>query len=273
MSTFYATMESVPDARNLVNELLRAGVRPDDVSLVTKENWTGLGSDQPFGSVGDATSFVGREDDPAGIPPIPSEMELTERTMAVQGPISGIDTSNTATNVEMIDQADDSQAIAESTIQPEPEISQAEHERDDLELAVHTGFPTPVPILDDVRDSETVAQEQAVDGLQAIVVPGVGSFVGGGALSTAALDTIGGSRTLAALSLIGHLKDEGMDEERARQYAAAYDRGMTILGIHSNPGDMDQVELEAIVSRHPVMETDFIDAPRFYEGGGKARML
>ncbi|HEY0866980.1 MAG TPA: hypothetical protein VGE01_06370 [Fimbriimonas sp.] len=271
MSTYYATVQNIRDALELLHELLRAGVAPDDVSLVSKE--TLPGSEDFPSTIGDATAFVGREDDPPTDRLVPEDMGAADRIAETASPIAGIDTSNSATNVDSVDQSDDSQSYAEDSIQPPGEISHAEHERDDLELAVRTGFPTAVPLLDDVVDSETPVQDQYDDGLETISMPGAGTVAGGGAMATAALDFFQPDRTDHGEALLRHLQDEGMDEERARIYVHALNNRRTLLAVHANPGTVDDEVLESYLSRHQLQNLEMVDAPRFFEGGGKARMI
>lgn len=269
MSTFYAVLENLADARMLADELLRSGLRPDDLSLLSKETNGSLDDPElPGGRTGDATAFVGREDDPIVDDLLPVGPDITDKTSVMASPLMGVDTSDRATDVEMVDQSDDSQTYAEDSIEPYGDISQAEHEKDDLVLATETGFPTPVPVIDDIRDTETHVEEQNAEGLETMVVPGVGTVMGGGSLATAAIGFTDPSE-----AIVSHLVDEGMTPDRAEIYAAAYRTRMALLAVHIDPGATKEEAVEEYVARHKVHENDLVDAPRFYENGGRAKML
>jgi|GEM_PF-2525713 len=280
MSTFYATFKDVRAARNLIEELLRDGVQSDDISLIANR-----AIDQPtgktlrdedgairevVGSVGDATAFVGRDDDPRVDDLVPPSNDFTEFSMNERSDIGGgISTVDKAKDVDSVDQMDDSQEEANRMIYPRGEVSYSEHERDDINLALHTGFPTSVPIIEDqVIDDETPVQDQRVDSLETIIVPGFGTVVGGGSLATAALDFINPEGTANADALIAHLRDEGVPETRARVYRDAFEQGAAVLAVVITPGEVDEEGLERAADRHGCENPALFDAPRYYNDGG-----
>lgn len=278
MSTFYATFRNVKAARTAVHELLRNGVNPDSVSLIANES----GIDLPDGigqghmredvhSVGDATAFVGRKDDPRRDGPPPSPEDYTRySTTVLDETASGIDTSDSATNVDTVDQADDSQELVDRDTFTDGHISHSEHERDDINLALHTGYPTPIPIIEDeVIDTETPMQDQNDDGLDSIVVPGFGVVMGGGALATAALDFINPNGHHETDSLIIHLRDEGVPGERAQELRKAFEQGGAVIAIEIVPGEVNEEQVETTTERHGAENAGLFDAPRFYQNGGK----
>jgi hypothetical protein len=277
MSTFYATFRNVRAARQMIAELVRGGVRPDDISLVAHKAQVDLperrSGDQDrmqeyVRSVGDATSFVGRQDDPVTDSPVPASNDYTDYTTLEASRISGIDTSNSALDVDSVDQSDDSQEEADLMTYPRGETSQSEHERDDINLALHTGFPTPVPVIDDVRDSEGPLQDQLDEAMETIVVPGFGMVMGGGSLATAALDFINPEGNANTEALVAHLRDEGVPETRARVYRDAFDQGGAVLAVAVNPGTVDEGAVESIAERHRAENHALYDAPRYYQDGG-----
>ena len=280
MSTFYATFRNVRSARAAVHELLRGGLDPDSVSLIANDSHIGpedigRGDErhirEEVRSVGDATVFVGRRDDPRQDAGPPSEderyarlsqAELTEGTM-------GIDTSDISTDVETFDQSDDSQEVVDRDTFTDGHISHSEHERDDINLAIRTGFPTTVPAIDAPIDSETARQDQNDDGLDTIVVPGFGLVAGGGALATAALDFINPNGSGTTDALIGHLRDEGVPNDRAKALRDAFSQGGAVVAVEIVPGEINEERVEETTERHGASNVGLFDAPRYYQNGGQ----
>ncbi|AIE86888.1 hypothetical protein OP10G_3520 [Fimbriimonas ginsengisoli Gsoil 348] len=262
----------------MVDELVVGGVRPDDISLVAHHTEVDLpestgdsrgGMREVIGVAGDASYFVGRDDDPEFDPSAPPRDGLEEFTTLEGSRIGGIDTSDPATDVDSVDQADDSQEEFEEMTYPRADISQSEHERDDLNLTLLTGFPTPVPVVDGLKDGATGATVSVDEALETIVVPGFGMVMGGGALATAALDFIkpdGGADTEA---IVRHLRDEGVPETRARVYRDAFSQGGAVVAVAVNPGSVDEGAVESIAERHHAENHALYDAPRYYQDGGQ----
>lgn len=278
MSTFYATFRNVKSARTAVHELLRNGVNPDSLSLIANEKGVDFVDRGQAGrireevhSVGDATAFVGRRDDPRRDGPAPGPEDYTRySTTVLDETASGIDTSNKATDVDTVDQADDSQELVDRDTFTDGHISHSEHDRDDVNLALHTGFPTPVPLLEESAiDTETAIQDQNDDSLDEIVVPGFGLVMGGGALATAALDFINPNGQHGTDSLIVHLRDEGVSGERANALRAAFDGGGAVIAVEIVPGETNEEQVEATAERHGAENSGLFDAPRFYQNGGQ----
>ncbi len=261
MSTYFATFESLQAARNMVDELVKSGVRADDVSLLTRQAMSDEG--QPA-SVGDASFFVGRADDPEQ-ELIPERKNLSDLSTTVQGNIMGIDTSRISTDVESVDQSDESQSLAEDMLEPARMTTHSEHERDDLGLTLLTGYPTTVPLLDDITDSEGSRMDQMAAGLDVISIPGAGTVVGGGGLGTAGMDAI--SPTGSTENLLAFLKDEGMSDSIANAFCEALARNEVLLAVEVPPGLVREGAVEEMAERWGARPVGLIDAPRFHEGG------
>jgi hypothetical protein len=267
MSTFFAIFDDLNSARNMLDELVRGGVRPDDVSLVTRQVLEGNFSS----SVGDASAFVGREDDPVMDEVVSARNKnLSDLSTAVEATgTMGIDTSQIGRDVESVDQNDDSQSASEDMLEPPRMTTQSEHERDDLGLALLTGFPTTVPLQDDVIDSEGKRQDQFAQSLETISLPGAGTVIGGGAMATAAFDVInpqgGDSGRLGEF-----LRDEGVEEEAAEEYRAALEANQVLIAIAVAPGEIREEAIESIAERSGARSGRLYDAPRFHENGGYA---
>jgi hypothetical protein len=190
MSMFISTFAHLSQAQSAIDEILRGGLSADSISLICRR---GEAADSPedlrerMGRVGDATDWVGRPDDPDR-PATTEGDDLTQYTTLQASPISGIDTSDSGTNVDSADQLEDSQEYVDRETYGH-NISQSEHERDDLNLAVHTNFPTPVPVRDMAAEDDTELHAQMADGLDTLFVPHWGVIAGGGAMATAALDS------------------------------------------------------------------------------------
>lgn len=272
MSTFYAAFPSVGQARATVGDLLRGGVAPDDLSVLSRDDSPDGGSSRGIHeethSVGDATAFVGREDDPRLDEFVPAGAEYTEMTSVEEAKgVYGISTAETESNVESLDQNTDGQEQVDRDTYGESR-TQSEHERDDLNLVLRTGFPTPIPLLDDVKDTETQLQDQMSDALDVLVIPGRGILMGGGALATAALDFIRPEEP-SPNALIDHLLDEGVPRREAEAYQAAFKEGWTLLAVNVTPGVVSEQGVEQIALRNGAERLAMYDAPRFYNEGGR----
>ena len=258
MSTYYATFADHQRAKDALRELLRGGVRPDDASLLLPNDTVADTQDLTAGgTVGDASYRVGRSDDPAGS--IDQDDPTVEMTTIAQSAVSGIDTSNSAYTGDSVDQMDDSQSVAEDTLYPYREISQGEHESDDLARTVTSGMPTSVPEIDDIRDGDEM-QDQNEEGLEALDVPGFGAALGNGGLATAAL----GEGSVEP-RLTDFFKDDGVPDEAASDMTKALSAGHALLAIVATPGEIDEPTVEAIAERNGGVSQGLFDAPRFYD--------
>lgn len=259
MSTYYATFADHQRAKDALRELLRGGVRPDDASLLLPNDSLAETRDLTArGSVGDASYRVGRTDDPAGSidQPDPALDATTIRASAV----SGVDTSNAAYTGDSVDQMDDSQSVAEDSLYPYREISQSEHQLDDLAMTVTSGFPTPVPEIDDIEDGGEM-QDQNEEGLEALEVAGFGAALGGGGLATAVLGE--GAIHDRLMAFFG---DDGVPSSAAEGMIVALEKGHALLGIVATPGEIDEPAVERIAERNGGEGLGMFDAPRFHDG-------
>lgn len=287
MSTYYGVLNSVRDARNLVDLLLRSGAGPDNVSLVgppdalvssTLGAIGGRGQAPVRGEIdsmnrmyeegsttGDTSAFVGAPDDPEKSRPFDQDPEYACFTyQEVEPYTSGIDTSNRITDVETVDQSNESQEAFEDLASPPEGISHGEHEHDDINLTVLTGFPTIVPMEDDVIDTATPEQLAATQGFEVIVVPEKGIVGGGGSLATAALDVMKpGSDPDADWNLAGYLKDEGVDDVAAKDLVDALHSGKAIVAVEITPGEMDEEGVERLFAEAGAQQAALFDAPRY----------
>jgi len=268
MSTLYATFLNTKAANAVVTTLVRGGVRPEDISLITKQSPSySKGSDlfEKSESVGDASYIVGRSDDPE---PLSNNRPPYEEYSTIEvSPIGGIDTSDISVDVDSIDQADDSQELAGEMIYPRGGVSQSEHQRDDLNLAIQTGFPTTIPTIDELPDTESRISEDSEDQLETIIIPGFGYVIGGGALATEALDFSGNDEAVAIGSLLSHLRSEGVPRWAAERYTRALVEGGSILAVNITPGELDEQAVEAIFEANGAEHTTLYDAPRYRQPG------
>ncbi len=258
MSTYYATFANHQQAKDALRELLRGGVRPDDASLLLPGDSVADTADlSAGGTVGDASYLVGRKDDPAA--PAFRQDPLVEMTTLEESRISGIDTSDSAFTGDTADQMDDSQDVAEDTLYPRRDISQSEHEMDDLALTVTTGLPTPMPEIDDLLDGGEM-QDQNEEGLEALEVPGFGAVLGSGALATAALGDGAFEQRLNAF-----LEDDGVPTAAIDDLLIALHSGHAVLSIVATPGEIDEPSVESIALRNGGTDLGLFDAPRYYD--------
>jgi hypothetical protein len=264
MSTFYASFGSLDRAKGAVHELVSGGVDPDDLSLVSCKHGDANGEMRELvSSVGDATVFVGRNDDPIRDFPVSRRADITELTSIEMSRLSPIDTSNKDTDVDSFDQMEDSQNEYELQIHTHDGISQGTHEGDEIALSLITGFPTPVPTLDDVKPGDLARQEQFDDRIETIEIPGFGVVVGGGLLATAALDFVRQDGSCDADGLVAQLKDEGVPEDVAKNLQSAFQKGDSILAVLVTPGAINEDAVEEIAERNGGLNFGLFDAPRY----------
>lgn len=87
--------------------------------------------------------------------------------------------------------------------------------------------------------------------LAAIFIPGFGLVVGGGALATA---IAAGAGTTAAGAVAGgvhgYLKDQGVPDQPAGNYAEGYKNGSAILAVHVPSNNVDRLSTEQILSKY-----------------------
>jgi hypothetical protein len=265
MSTFYATFSNWKQARSTTEELVNGGVSPDDLSLLFGGHKKD--ADGPIkefvGSVGDATAYVGRSDDPSRREFPAAHEDINLFTSVGASRISPVDTSDISSDVESVDQMDDSQNETEFMITPHDGISNSAHEKDDLALTVLTGMPTAASNFSEEPFNPFEQGTQFSEGLEMIEIPNVGLIVGGGALATAALDFAGDKSECAAASLIDQLTEEGVPEDVARTYQKLFSEGQAILAVAVTPGELDENAVEEIATRHGAQNSELYDAPRY----------
>lgn len=265
MSNYYAVFGDIRSARAMINDLVQGGVRPDDLSLICRTE-QGKGGDIAWdqsASVGDATVIVGREDDPEPPTIEPVDPEYTDYTTTESWPVGGIDTSNRDTDVDSVDQAEDSQELADEMTYPRGDVSNAEHQRESDDLSIATGFPTSLPVIDDLQDPLNPRGDELDNGLEAISIPGQGFVLGGGALATAALSFLRTDGERDPEAIVTFLKDDGVPEVNAQEFQSAFEQGRTIIGVTITPGEIDEEAIEQIAERHGADMGDLYDAPRY----------
>ncbi len=96
--------------------------------------------------------------------------------------------------------------------------------------------------------------------IAALLIPGVGLVMGGGAL---ALAMVGMVATTAAGAVgggvFGYLKDQGVPDEAITVYREAFDQGGSILAIAA-PAEFDRAELQAILAKYGAINIDMYGA-------------
>ncbi|HWA84294.1 MAG TPA: hypothetical protein VG820_12695 [Fimbriimonadaceae bacterium] len=254
---FYAAFPDTVQAERMVRHLLEDGIELDDISLVVP-NETDIESSAPA-SVGDASYFVGRSDDP-------THDLVDERTpdadyeAAEVSPVGGgISTSDEGQNVEMIDEMDESQSVAEDDGWPRDDTSHSRHELDDLDLAVMTGFPTPVTPLDNDFATGPSDEDRSLD---AVRVPGLGLIIGGGDLATAAFDWAGKDGNPDASALLTYLQDEGVPPGTANELLAQFGNGSALLAV-ALVAETDEDALEEVAEKYGAVTTGWFGSPRY----------
>ncbi len=91
----------------------------------------------------------------------------------------------------------------------------------------------------------------ALAALGALLIPGVGIVLGGGALATALAGTLGSAAAGAAAGgVAGFLKDQGVGETYVSHYSDALSTGGSVLSINIPTGKLDGIETEQILAKY-----------------------
>ncbi|CAN5365155.1 hypothetical protein BH11ARM1_BH11ARM1_14920 [soil metagenome] len=259
MSTYLASFSSLNLAKKYAAELLMARVASDDISIVSREY--GMSSEIHNS---DATTFVGRTDDPDANPRFGDNLTRTSAmTTTAESPIGGIDTSNSDTDVDSVDQAEESQSLAEDQTYPNHGISYGEHQGDTAALSVLTGFPTDVPVIDKGPQTGPIDID-----LDVTTFVNLGTSMGGGALATLGLDLIRRQETESARTVLEFLKGEGVSDEYAADFLEKFRNGEAITAVEITPGHSPEATIERLARESGATDGQLFDAPRFHEGAG-----
>jgi hypothetical protein len=265
MSTFYAIFRDPAKGKAVLRQLITSGVPEDDVSFIAGDHVGNGHVEAPLERMSDATSFVGRDDDPvidnpdAGVPD--REEKYYARESEVGGGISTGELIQDA--AETVDQSLDPQADAEDQIEREDGVTQAQIELHDLDLAVETGFPTKLSGLDSFAASSTPPIDDFERSLEQISVPRLGLVCGGGGLATAALDFADDDPSDDESVVMSHLVDDGVPAELAKQYLEAVKDGGAVLAVGLIPGEVEPALVEGLADQFDGELAKTFDAPRF----------
>lgn len=265
MSTFYAVFQDPAKARLAAMALINQGVPTDDISLVARGDQAAFGkapttdetAERPMA---DATDFVGRGDDPVIDNLVPNPDASPNQFAVVESPIGGgASTTIPEASSETVDQADDSQWLAE------PEDGGTEEERNfhEMNIATNTGFAT----MPTTRGFQTMGRTVPLDdidrSLDAIDVPGFGTVMGGGSLATAALDYGDGDPTDDVEEMMKFFRGEGVPDDIASDYMKALDSGQALIAVGLVPGEVESPVVEAVADQFGATQSATFDAPRY----------
>jgi hypothetical protein len=269
MSTFYASFPEASKAEVVALALLSEGVQPDDISLVSSGQAAvmgearGPGHDDAIEPSEDATSFVGRADDPDQDKLIPERRDSNAYMVIAEADTgAGISTFTPDDAASDYQEVDDIESIESDMLYPPADRPNARHEVDDLQLALETGFPTNVPVIDDFKQSRLPGESALAHGLETIPVPGLGVVMGGGALATAALD-LGQDSTQSSDRLLDHLRSEGVPTSAAQDILSEVTHGGAILAVSLVPGEVDVKRIEDLAAANGASQAATYDAPRY----------
>jgi hypothetical protein len=91
----------------------------------------------------------------------------------------------------------------------------------------------------------------ALAALGALLIPGVGLVLGGGALATALAGTLGSAAAGAAAGgVAGYLKDQGVGENYVTHYSDALATGGSVLSVNIPTGRLDGIETEQFLAKY-----------------------
>lgn len=250
--------------------LVDNGVPTDDISLVARGDQAVFGNGRSFESaaathLADATSFVGRADDPVIDNLIPKQPDPEEKFVALESPVGpGISTGERINDAaETVDQSNDPNWLAEDSIEPREGITQMDRELHDLDLAVETGFPTTPPVIDDFESSSVLPIDDFERSIDTINVPGFGVVIGTGSLATAALDFGDGDASDDQEVMMTHFREEGVPDDMASEYLEDLKSGKAILAVGLVPGEVEAPLVETVADQFGAAKAATFDAPRF----------
>jgi len=133
-------------------------------------------------------------------------------------------------------------------------IDHSTGEGDKTEKAAKQGFSTTTP-----ADAAVGAEKGAGIGLgigiaaalAAMLIPGFGLVIGGGALATALAGAAGATAAGAVAGGVhGYLKDQGVPQEAAMNYNHAYESGGAVLGVDIPAGNVDEATIISILEKY-----------------------
>lgn len=233
MSTFYATFSDLESAKGVVRSLLASGMTSDDVSVVARVahgiNGT-FGEISETGRLADATTLVGRSDDPADFGQVRGPGLQPESAIG-----GGIATITSDDDVSEVSEMDDSQSAAEDMNSPL--------------MAARTPAPEP--------------DHDADDSLEAVTIPGFGVVLGSGALATAALVFANHVETEGLGELEMFLRSEGVPAVTAAELVLVVHGGGAIISVAIAPADTNPMMVEEVAMRNGATSANLFDGLRF----------
>ena len=128
------------------------------------------------------------------------------------------------------------------------------NEEFDIEKEAKEGITTTTP-----EDAEAGAIKGAgvglsvgaVAALASMFIPGLGLIVGGGTLAIALAGVAGSTGAgMIAGAMVGYMKDQGMDNETAHQYAEAISLGKALLSVSVPSGMVDESTVRSILDKY-----------------------
>jgi hypothetical protein len=280
-NTLYAAFDDATLAEKAAGALLDHGVRAEDLSMVQHESrynmpttvaedtgvspdvrgsMTGATIDSPgvvgAGSYETPMDSVNNMDAGDITPPIYTSRESGDASDPVV--MDADENVNSATYAE-----EDDFATARNQADYDRETASVNRVRNDdgevvdiskTEHAAKSGISTTTP-----ADAGSAAITGgalglgvgAVAALAALLIPGVGIVVGGGALATAIAGIVGTTGAGAAVGAVtGYLKDQGVEEHVAHKYGETIVGGGAVLAVHVPSGDVDEIKARELLEKY-----------------------
>lgn len=256
MAHLYATFADAAEAEKAAGALLDFGVRKEDLSLVANEaHGTKTGMTQS--NLGGTADTLGNR---AGHDTASVGDRLAQAGDRVAGAVTGaVGATGASANYAAAGNqreglADAHAAAAGAGANAGETVGSTVGSGDSTDVSAKHGISTTTP-----EDAGQGAVKGTGIGLgvgilaaaAALLVPGVGLVLGGGALATA----LGGTALAAGAGAIaggatGYLKDQGVPGETVHHYQTAIDNGGAILSVNIPSGNVDQTGAEQVLAKY-----------------------
>jgi hypothetical protein len=239
LPTVFASFKNGEVAERLVGALLEAGVAPEDMSLVVKNENASLKDSNEALLIVDSGDAETINYGHTGI--------QTEGSYIHESRVGGgISTSSADDDVSGVEEMDDSQEAAEEMTYPASAQSYSSQERRDTIQATNTGF------------FNTTKPDREGFGLTDVDK----NAIGDGALATSVMgagmaDEVGG---VPAAHLQDYLEDQGVPADLAFMLGADFEQGGAVVAIATPPGGADYDVIQQVLEDSGARNVQLVEA-------------